>query len=107
MKSGRLNNIVVIESFKTIVNEYGEEENVYSEKIRTRCDVQNDGGNRVNENGEIIHSYVKTFIFYDYMDKHIDELDRIIYKNKQYRILSKDLVKETKALYVRTEMVNE
>lgn len=108
MKAGKLNNYVVIEGLKTNKNEFGEEESsIYTEKLKTRCDILNDGGNRTNENGEIIYSYNKTFIFYDYMDNFIDEYDRIIYKNKPYRILSKDLVKETKALYVRTELVNE
>lgn len=108
MKAGKLNNYVVIEGLKIKSNEFGEEESsIYTEKLKTRCDIQNDGGNRTNENGEIIYSYNKTFIFYDYMDNFIDEYDRIIYKSKPYRILSKDLVKETKTLYVRTELVNE
>lgn len=108
MRSGRLNNFIVIEEKKTITNEYGEEEQIiYSEKIRTRCDVLNDSGNRENENGEIFYSYTKTFIFWDYFDKVIDEFDRLVYKGKPYRIITKDLVKDDKLLYVRTELMNE
>ena len=108
MRSGRLNNFIVIEELKTFKNEFGEEEkNIYGEKIRTRCDVVNENGNRVNENGELFYSYTKTFILWDYFDELISEFDRINYKNNQYRILSKDLDKEKKILYVRTELINE
>ena len=108
MRSGRLNNYIVIEELKTVTNEYGEEEStIYCEKLRTRADVVNDGGNRENDNGEIFYAYTKTFILWDYYDKIINEFDRIIYKGKPYRIITKDLVKEDKILYVKTELMNE
>lgn len=108
MKSGKLNNIITIEKLNTTINEYGEEiSNHYTEKLRTRCDVVNDGGNRVNENSEIVYTYQKTFILWDYYDKILNEFDRIIYKGKPYRIITKDLVKEDKLLYVKTELMNE
>lgn len=108
MRSGRLNNFIVIEEMKTVTNEYGEEqETIYTEKLRTRADVMFDGGNRLTDNGEIFYSYSKTFILWDYYDKVLGEFDRIIYKGKPYRIISKELVKEDKLLYVRTELVNE
>lgn len=108
MRTGKLNDFIIIEGLKTITNEYGEEENtIYTEKLRARCDVVNDSGNRELNNGEVFYSYNKTFILWDYMDKHIDEYDRIKYKDKYFRIITKDVVKETKTLYVKTEMVNE
>lgn len=108
MKSGKLNNFIIIEELRTITNEYGEEESsIYTEKIRCRADVRNDSGNRENDNGEIFYAYTKTFILYDYMDKYINEFDRIIYKGKPYRIITKDLVREDKILYVKTELMNE
>lgn len=108
MRSGRLNHFIIIEGLKTITNEYGEEEQtIYCEKIRTRADVVNDSGNRVNDNGEIFYAYTKTFILWDYFDKVLNEFDRIIYKGKPYRIITKDLVKEDKLLFVKTELVDE
>lgn len=109
MKSGKLNNIVIIESPTTMINEYGEDETIqtYSEKLKTRCDVVNDSGTRVNDNGEIFYPYNKTFVFWDYMDDKIDERDRIIFKGKPYRIITKDLIKENKTLFVKTELINE
>lgn len=108
MRSGRLNHFIIIEGKQTVTNEYGEEENViYTEKIRTRADVINDSGSRVNDNGEIFYAYSKTFILWDYFDEVLNEFDRIIYKGKPYRIISKDLIREDKLLIVKTELIDE
>lgn len=108
MRSGRLNNFIIIEEPTSVTNEYGEEEKtIYSEKLRTRCDVINDSGSREVDNGEIFYSYTKTFILWDYFDKVLNEFDRIIYKGNPYKILSIELVKEDKLLYVRCEKANE
>lgn len=108
MKSGKLNKYIVIEGLTTIKNEYGEEQSTeYTEKIRTRCDIVNDSGSREIDNNEVYYSYYKTFILWDYFDKKISEFDRIIYEGKKYRILTKEVIKETKTLYLKTEQINE
>lgn len=108
MKSGKLNKYIVIEEMKPVENEYGEEvSTIYTEKLRTRADVVNDSGARETGNGEIFYAYNKTFILWDYFDKVVSEFDRIIYENKPYRILTKEVVKETKTLYLKTELINE
>lgn len=108
MKAGRLRYFITIEELQTSKNEFGEEQySQYSEKIRTRADIVNDSGNRINDNGEIFYSYQKTFILWDYFDDLIKETDRIIYKENQYRIITKDLDRENKLLYVKTELINE
>lgn len=108
MRSGRLQHFIIIEEQKVLTNEYGEGENtIYTEKLRTRADVVNDSGNRLTDNGEIFYSYTKTFILWDYYNKILGEFDRIIYEGKPYRIITKELVKEDKLLYVKTELINE
>lgn len=108
MRSGRLKSFIIIEELKTLTNEYGEEQStIYTEKIRTRADVVNDSGSRVEDNGEIFYAYTKTFILWDYFDSILGEFDRIIYKDKPYKIITKELVKEDKLLYVKTELMNE
>lgn len=108
MRSGRLKHFIIIEELKTLTNEYGEEQStIYTEKIRTRADVVNDGGSRIEDNGEIFHAYTKTFILWDYFDNLLGEFDRIIYKGKPYKVITKELVKEDKLLYVKTELMNE
>lgn len=108
MKAGKLRYFIIIEELHTEKNEFGEEQNSeYSEKLRTRADIVNDSGNRVNDNGEIFYSYQKTFIVWDYFDDLIKETDRIIYKENKYRIITKDLDRENKLLYVKTELINE
>lgn len=108
MKSGRLNEYIVIEELKTITNEFGEEEsNLYCEKFRTKADVRNEGGTRENDNGEIFYSQNKTFIVWDYIDKKLNEYDRIIYQNKPYRIINKEVVQEDKLLNIKCELINE
>ena len=108
MQSGRLNKFIVIEEKRTMTNEYGEEEQTfYTEKIRTRAEVINDSGNRSVDNGEIFYSYNKTFVLWDYYEKVINEFNRIIYQEKAYRIISIDVVKESKLIYVKTELIDE
>lgn len=108
MKSGRLNKFITIEELKTITNEYGEEEqSLYCQKFRTRTEVKNEGGTRENDNGEIFYSSQLTFIVWAYCDKKINDFDRIIYQNKPYRILNKELVEEDKILYIKAEQINE
>ena len=107
MISGRLNKCIIIEKFKSTVNEFGEETAQYVSTYKTRADVLYDNGNRVNENGEIFFSYSKTFVVWYHYNNLITELDRILYGGKYYRIMSLEPVKENKMLYIKTELINE
>ena len=108
MRAGKLKEFIVIQSLNVISNEYGEEErSEYCDKIRTRADVVKNGGNRTNENGEIVFDYSKTFIVWDYFDEIVNEHVRIIYERKPYRIITKELDNDNKILYIKTELINE
>lgn len=108
MRAGKLNKNIVIEKLTTTKNEFGEEQStIYCEKFRTRADVIADNGNREVDSGEVFYAYIKTFIVWDYIDDMIDEFDRIVYKGKPYRIITKDVDEQNKLLTIKTELMNE
>lgn len=105
MNAGRLNQIITVERPTIIKDDYGANSIHWNNIITTRADVQFDGGNRITENNEIIHSYTKTFTIRYY--HKVDEKDRILWQGKHYRILSIERDKDKQNLTIRTELINE
>lgn len=87
MIAGRLKYIIQI--FKPIItrNEFGETEEQYELTYRTRAQLIFNGGNRSNENNEIIYSNYYLVRVRNYVT--VGEFDRIKFNNKWYRITSK------------------
>lgn len=105
MNAGRLNQIITVERPTISKDDYGANQTTWNNIITTRADVQFDGGNRITENNEIIHSYTKTFTIRYY--HKVDEKDRILWEEKHYRILSIEKDKDKQTITIRTELINE
>lgn len=106
MIAGRLNEIITIEELKIIKNEYGEEQtDNYVKKFSTRAEVKYNSGNRTIENNDLFFAYDISFIVRYY--HNISELDRVIWKNKPYRILSIEHNRQFQLMNLRCELINE
>lgn len=105
MNAGRLKYIIIIQSPEITQNEYGANSINWIDKIIARSDFQNNSGNRVNENGEIIFSYEKIFTIRYY--HNINERDRIKFGNDYYRILSLEKEKDKQFIKINTELIND
>lgn len=105
MDSGRLNEVIVIKRPIIEKDEYGANTVIWKDIINTRADVQFDNGSRDTENGEIVFNYTKVFTIRIY--HKVDEKDRIVWNNKQWRILSIEPNKQHQKITIRTELINE
>ena len=105
MRAGLLNEIVTILAPKITINEVGEQSTEYIKKLTTRAYVEHSTGNRAIENNEVVFNYSKTFKFRVYVD--ITELDRILWNNKLYRIISIEPNKQYQEKTVIAEMIND
>lgn len=106
MRAGVLNEIITIEELKVIKNEYGEEQtDNYVKKFSTRAEVRWNNGQRITDNNELFFAYDITFTIRYYND--IDELDRIIWNNKKYRILSIERNRQWQMINIKCELINE
>ena len=107
MIAGKLSKIITIEKLNIIKNNFGEvEAEEWIDKLpNIRSQVTYQNGNRVDENNELFFAYQITFTVRIYHD--IEELDRVVYKNKKYRILSIEDNEELQLKNLRCELINE
>lgn len=107
MQAGRLKHIISIEKLNIVKNNFGEvEAEEWIDKLPDiRAQVTYQNGNRVDENNELFFAYQITFTVRIYHD--IEELDRVVYKNKKYRILSIEDNEELQLKNLRCELINE
>lgn len=107
MIAGQLKEVIQVETPVVNASEYGlnsiEE---YKLKIaRTRASVKYQKGTRENDNGDIFFAHSVVFGVRSYHD--IDELDRILWKGKRYRILNIERQREANQIIISTELINE
>jgi head-tail adaptor len=105
MRAGLLKEIITIVSPVISVNDYGEQTTEWEDKYTTRARLKHDSGARVENNGEIFYSYVKTLEIRDYVP--VDEFDRILWNDKAYRILDIEPDKDAMKKIIRIELVND
>lgn len=105
MRAGLLNEVVTILEPSITINEVGEQSTEYINKLTTKANVEHSTGNRQIENNEVVFNYSKTFKFRIYID--ITELDRILWNNKQYRIISIEPNRQYQEQTVIAEMIND
>ena len=105
MRAGLLNEVIHILSCSISTNRFGEEEEAWTEKYVTRAQLLHNGGNRVNQNGEIVYTHAKTFKVRHYVP--VTELDHILWNNTEYRIINivPDSAKQN--LTITVEQVND
>lgn len=105
MQAGLLREPITVQEPVTIKDNYGANTTDWKDVISTRAQVTYNNGNRQNQNNEIVHTYTITFTIRLY--HRVDELMRIIWNGKKYRILSinKELYKQS--VTITTELINE
>jgi len=88
------------------INDYGTEKQSWEEAFTTKADVKFDSGDRIVENQELVFTNIVTFIVRFY--HQIDEMMRIQWQGKTYRILSinPELLPYNQKI-IKTELVNE
>ena len=105
MRAGLLKEQIEIWSKQLTVNEFGEEVEDWISTYKTKARLVHDGGSRVVSNDEILFTHSKTFQIRQYVP--INELDRILWNGKFYRILNiePDDVQMNKT--IKTELIND
>ena len=103
MRAGVLTEPITFIKAEISKNDYGQEETVWNDYIKTRSQVKYKSGNRATENNEIINTYTVEFIVRRY--HKIDELMRILWKNRKYRILA--INEDKQSITITGELINE
>lgn len=105
MRAGLLQEPIEIWEKILQVNEYGEETETWTLKYSTRARLVHDGGNRIIENNDIFFTHTKTFQVRDYVP--VEEYNRIVWNNKNYRILNIEPDKSKMNLTIKVELIND
>lgn len=86
MRAGPLDSIITILHHKVERDEFGAQVDTYMPKCNTRADVIDNSGGMKDENGEHFYQYTKQFYIRRYVP--VCEFDRVLYRDKQWTILS-------------------
>jgi len=105
MRAGLLKEQIEIITPEITTNDYGEQTTNWVTKYTTRARLIHTNGSRVEYNNEIFYSHLKTFEVRDYVP--VDDFDRIVWNDKQYRIIDIEPDEEKMKLIIRVELVNE
>jgi head-tail adaptor len=105
MRAGLLKEKIQIITPQLTVNDYGEQTTEWVSKYNTRARLIHTGGGRVEYNDEIFYSHMKTLEVREYVP--VDDFDRIIWNNKQYRILDIEPDEAQMKKIIRIELVND
>ena len=105
MQAGLLNELIEIYKPSIETNEFGEQVQVYNKVKDTRAQVIYDSGNRNTSDNEVIYNYQKTFKVRRYIE--LMENYQIKYKNKMFRILSIEDIRQYNHKVITAELINE
>lgn len=108
MNSGKLKWPIIIEHTENIKGGfYGEQRKKKVKRWHTRASVRFDRGNRIEQNGEIFHSYDIVFTVWLYLFNRISDYDVIVFQGRKYNIVSLEPVKESKILYIKATLIQD
>lgn len=105
MKAGLLTEQIKVLRPEITRNAFGEQEEEYKEHYQTKARVLHNSGSRDVQNGEILHTYIKTLEVWKYVD--VIETDFILLDGKQYRILSIEDDKTQQKKIITIELIND
>ncbi len=105
MRAGLLTEIIEIYSPSITSDEYGTQDTQYIIKQKTRARLTHNSGERKNENHEIVFNSNKTFELRKYII--IDELDRIKWNDKYFRILDIEPNRQNQEIKINCEIIND
>ena len=105
MQAGRLTEIIYFYKLVKVKTDTGSEDNFYQEDHKCRARVSYSGGDRENENGDIFYSHHIIFEIRRGLD--FDELYRIKWDNRMYRIVCIEQDKHNQSTRIITDLINE
>ncbi len=105
MQAGRLTERIKFLKLVTVKTETGSEHNTYVLDHECRAKMTYSGGDRTNENGDIFFTHHVNFEIRQGYD--FDELYRIEWDGRQYRILSIEKDRHNQSIRCTTELVND
>lgn len=106
MQAGRLNEKISVERQTNSQTSSGfMRSDEWQTVIETRAEVKYQSGGRTDDNGELFFARDILFMVRFYHD--IRNLDRIVWKDKKYRILEIEEQREIQRKIIRTELINE
>ena len=105
MRSGLLTEQIKILRPEITRNAFGEQEEEYKDHYTTKARVLHNSGSRDVQNGEILHTYIKTLEVWKYVD--IVETDFNEIDGKQYRILSIEDDRTQQKKIITIELIND
>lgn len=104
MRAGILQESIQILKLVPENNDYGESMDYYAPCCKTRAEVTPLSGSRTNENNEIFYAHTYRFVVRRYVD--VDDFDRILWKDKMYRVLNIDDDRTYNQKVINAELVN-
>lgn len=105
MRAGLLTEPIEIWSKTITTNEFGEEEETWDLTYETRARLVHEGGSRVINNDQVFFIHSKTFQVREYVP--VGEYDRIMWRDKFYRILNIEPDKEMMQQTIKTELIDD
>lgn len=105
MRAGLLKEKIDIITPEITTNDFGEQTTEWQTKYSTRARLIHTSGNRIEPNGEIFYSHMKTLEVRDYVP--VDDFDRIVWNEKQYRILDIEPDESQKKKIIKVELIND
>lgn len=105
MQAGLLTEKITFYRLVKVKTDTGSEDNTYVLDHKCRAKVTYSGGDRVNENGDIFFTH--HVIFEIRTGYEFDELYRIEWEGRQYRILCIEKNKHNQSIKTIAELVND
>jgi head-tail adaptor len=104
MRAGILQEEIQILKLTHETNEFGEPFDLYTPCYKTRAEVTPLSGGRQDVNSEVFYAHTYRFIVRRYVD--VNDFDRILWKDNQYRILNIDDDRQYNQKIINCELVN-
>lgn len=104
MRAGILFEKIQILKLQVERNEFGEQFDQYCPCCTTRAEVVPVSGGMSNENNEIFYAHTYRFTVRRYIN--VDNFDRILWKDNQYRILNIDDDRVMNQKVITAELIN-
>ena len=105
MRAGLLKEVVEIKRAELVKNELGEETETWNTVYTTRARVENMNSSVENQNDELTYVFTKRFTMRFYVP--VQEFDRILWRDKLYRVISIDKDIPLQQLVVTGELIND
>lgn len=105
MRAGLLIEKIEFQKLVKVKTQTGSEDNTYVTDHQCRARVTYSGGDRENENGDIFFSHHVVFEIRRGLD--FDELYRIIWDGRPYRILCIEKDRRNQSIRITTDLINE